>query len=335
MRILATLIAADAGLATVCGYNVTRDAQKVRQNIGLTGQYTSVDENLMGVENLVMIGQLLDMPRSSARARAGELLAWFDLTEASGRPAKTYSGGMRRRLNLASSLVGCPRMVFLDEPTTGQARGHVGSGLRLTAQPHMVDGLAGIARPRVVPRVSLHQFPDGQLGRHARDLQHQPDPRPPGQRRMGRIHAQLADIPRIPPAVSLQHLDRRGLARAVRAHEGEYLPLPHGEVNSLDHLDVPVSLPQPGDRNDRRILGRAEPAARGKLAVFTDPLPGETGHDPLWYAWLQAGRQAPFGRPRQCRKALPAMPLPGMLPRRLPARPAPGALAGHSPRRVP
>jgi oleandomycin transport system ATP-binding protein len=119
VRILATLIAADAGRATVCGYDVARDAQKVRQNIGLTGQYASVDEDLTGVENLVMIGQLLDMSKPSAKARAGELLAWFDLTEAGGRPAKTYSGGMRRRLDLAASLVGRPRMVFLDEPTTG------------------------------------------------------------------------------------------------------------------------------------------------------------------------------------------------------------------------
>jgi oleandomycin transport system ATP-binding protein len=119
VRILATLIGADAGRATVCGYDVQREPQKVRENIGLTGQYASVDEDLTGIENLVMIGQLLDLSSRSAKARARELLEWFDLTAAAARPAKTYSGGMRRRLDLAASLVGRPRLVFLDEPTTG------------------------------------------------------------------------------------------------------------------------------------------------------------------------------------------------------------------------
>jgi oleandomycin transport system ATP-binding protein len=119
VRILATLLRADTGTARVAGYDVVRDAQKVRQNVGLTGQYASVDEDLTGTQNLVLIGQLLDLPTSQARARAAELLEWFDLTAAAGRPAKTYSGGMRRRLDLAASLVGRPAVIFLDEPTTG------------------------------------------------------------------------------------------------------------------------------------------------------------------------------------------------------------------------
>jgi oleandomycin transport system ATP-binding protein len=119
VRILATLIGADAGTARVAGFDVARDAQKVRQHIGLTGQYASVDEDLTGTENLVLIGQLLDLRSRSAKARAKELLTWFDLTEAADRPAKTYSGGMRRRLDLAASLVGRPAVIFLDEPTTG------------------------------------------------------------------------------------------------------------------------------------------------------------------------------------------------------------------------
>jgi oleandomycin transport system ATP-binding protein len=91
----------------------------VRESIGLTGQFASVDEDLTGTQNLVMIGQLLDLPKKEARARAAELLNWFNLTEAANRVAKNYSGGMRRRLDLAASLVGRPAVIFLDEPTTG------------------------------------------------------------------------------------------------------------------------------------------------------------------------------------------------------------------------
>jgi oleandomycin transport system ATP-binding protein len=119
VRILATLLRADAGTARVAGYDVAREPQLVRQYIGLTGQYASVDEDLTGTQNLVLIGQLLDLPTAAARARARELLEWFDLADAAGRTAKTYSGGMRRRLDLAASLVGRPSVIFLDEPTTG------------------------------------------------------------------------------------------------------------------------------------------------------------------------------------------------------------------------
>jgi oleandomycin transport system ATP-binding protein len=119
VRILATLLRPDAGQASVCGYDVLRNAYQVRQLIGLTGQYASVDEGLSGTNNLIMIGRLLGLTRPAARARAAELLARFELTEAAGRVAKTYSGGLRRRLDLAASLVGSPRVLFLDEPTTG------------------------------------------------------------------------------------------------------------------------------------------------------------------------------------------------------------------------
>jgi oleandomycin transport system ATP-binding protein len=119
VRVLATLLRPDAGRATVGGYDVVARAHQVRQLIGLTGQYASVDEQLTGAENLLLIGRLLGMPRSAAKRRAGELLAQFDLTEAATRAVKTYSGGMRRRLDLAASLVNRPPMLFLDEPTTG------------------------------------------------------------------------------------------------------------------------------------------------------------------------------------------------------------------------
>ena len=119
VRVLATLLRPDAGRALVGGYDVVRDAHRVRQLIGLTGQYASVDENLTGAENLVLIGRLVAMPRQQAKQRARELLAQFDLEGAAGRAAKTYSGGMRRRLDLAASLVGRPQILYLDEPTTG------------------------------------------------------------------------------------------------------------------------------------------------------------------------------------------------------------------------
>src|ERR1700749_3143068 len=119
VRIRATLLRADAGSARVNGFDVRKQPDKVRESIGLTGQFASVDEDLTGVQNLVMIGQLLDLPKRAARQRADELLAWFDLTEAANRVAKKYSGGMRRRLDLAASLVGRPQVIFLDEPTTG------------------------------------------------------------------------------------------------------------------------------------------------------------------------------------------------------------------------
>src|SRR6266511_4121989 len=119
VRILGTLLRPDGGHATVAGYDVVTHAHEVRQMIALTGQYAAVDESLTGVENLVMIGRLLGLTRAEARARARELLAEFALADAGGRAAKTYSGGMRRRLDLAASMVGRPRILYLDEPTTG------------------------------------------------------------------------------------------------------------------------------------------------------------------------------------------------------------------------
>jgi oleandomycin transport system ATP-binding protein len=119
VRVLATLLKADAGRAVVGGYDVETDAHRVRQLIGLTGQYASVDEQLTGFENLLLIGRLLGMPRADAKVRARELLAQFDLADSGNRAAKTYSGGMRRRLDLAACLVGRPPLLYLDEPTTG------------------------------------------------------------------------------------------------------------------------------------------------------------------------------------------------------------------------
>lgn len=119
VRILATLLKPDAGHAEVAGFDVVRQANEVRRTIGLTGQYAAVDEYLTGRENLVMFGDLYHLERGYVRDRAEELLIGFDLAGAADRPVRTYSGGMRRRLDLASSLIARPRILFLDEPTTG------------------------------------------------------------------------------------------------------------------------------------------------------------------------------------------------------------------------
>ncbi len=118
-RILATLAKPTAGRALVAGFDVVRQAAQVRRHIGITGQSESIDEYLTGRQNLVMVGELSRLPRTEARRRADDLLERFELTEAAGRITKTYSGGMRRKLDLAASLITQPEVLFLDEPTTG------------------------------------------------------------------------------------------------------------------------------------------------------------------------------------------------------------------------
>jgi ABC-2 type transport system ATP-binding protein len=119
VRILTTLLDPDGGSARVAGYDVVRDAEALRSMIGLAGQYAAVDENLTGRENLDLVGRLYHLGRSEASRRADEMLERFELTDAASRTVKTYSGGMRRRLDLGASLVGRPQVLFLDEPTTG------------------------------------------------------------------------------------------------------------------------------------------------------------------------------------------------------------------------
>ncbi|MEU7136151.1 ATP-binding cassette domain-containing protein [Streptomyces sp. NPDC046261] len=119
VQILSTLIAADAGQATLAGHDLARDADAVRAAIGVTGQFAAVDNLLNAEENLMLMADLHHLPRREGRRRAGELLRRFDLTEAARKPVTTYSGGMRRKLDLAMTLVGDPSIIFLDEPTTG------------------------------------------------------------------------------------------------------------------------------------------------------------------------------------------------------------------------
>jgi ABC-2 type transport system ATP-binding protein len=139
VRILTTLLPADGGSARVAGLDVASQAQQLRQRIGLAGQYAAVDENLTGAENLQMVGQLYHLPKGEPKERAAELLERFDLAEAGGRLVRTYSGGMRRRLDLAAALVARPPVLFLDEPTTGlDPRSRI--GLWETIEGRVADG---------------------------------------------------------------------------------------------------------------------------------------------------------------------------------------------------
>ncbi|MEV4555784.1 ATP-binding cassette domain-containing protein [Kitasatospora sp. NPDC049285] len=176
VRILSTLIKPDAGTAFVGGYDVLHQPKQLRRTIGLTGQYASVDELLSGYENLYLIGRLLDLSARDAKARATELLERFSLTEAAKRPAKTYSGGMRRRLDLAASMIGRPKVLYLDEPTTGldpRTRNEVwdevqrmvaeGSTVLLTTQymeeaEQLADELTVIDRGRVIANGGVQEL---------------------------------------------------------------------------------------------------------------------------------------------------------------------------------
>jgi ABC-2 type transport system ATP-binding protein len=168
VRILTTLLPPDGGSARVAGLDVVRDAAELRSKIGLAGQYAAVDENLSGRENLEMVGRLYHMGRAAASERADQLLERFELSDAGGRLAKTYSGGMRRRLDLAAALVARPPVIFLDEPTTGldprsrlslwetiEARVAAGTTVLLTTQyldeaDRLADRIAVIDHGRVI-----------------------------------------------------------------------------------------------------------------------------------------------------------------------------------------
>jgi ABC transporter DrrB family efflux protein len=184
IRVLATLLAPDTGRAEVFGQDVVGDPAVVREMLGLTGQFAAVDEILTGRENLQMFGRLFDLSSAEARRRANELLVRFDLADAADRPASTYSGGMRRRLDLASSLLTRPRILFLDEPTTGldprsrnqiwavvRELAHEGTTLLLTTQyleeaDELADRIAVIDHGRVIAQGTGNQLKDrigGQL----------------------------------------------------------------------------------------------------------------------------------------------------------------------------
>jgi ABC-2 type transport system ATP-binding protein len=186
VRILSTLIPADAGKATVMGYDLRGDAGGVRRVIGVTGQFSAVDDLLTGEENLVLMGRLLHLRATERRARATELLERFDLVEAARQTPATYSGGMKRRLDLAMTLMGRPRLIFLDEPTTGldprsrQTMWQIirelvreGVTILLTTQyleeaDHLADRIAVLDHGRIVAEGTPEELKQRILGAHIR-----------------------------------------------------------------------------------------------------------------------------------------------------------------------
>ncbi len=187
VRILTTLLRPDGGSARVAGLDVEHEAAKLRTQIGLAGQYAAVDENLTGAENLEMVGRLYHLPKGEPRRRAAELLERFDLSDAADRLVRTYSGGMRRRLDLAAALVARPPVLFLDEPTTGldprsridlwgtiEARVAEGTTVLLTTQyldeaDRLADRISVIDRGRVIAAGSSDELKD-QVGGERLDV---------------------------------------------------------------------------------------------------------------------------------------------------------------------
>ena len=311
VRILTTLLRADAGSARIGGHDVVREAEQVRRTIGLTGQYASVDDDLTGTQNLVMIGELLDLSRRDARTRAAELLEWFDLSGAAGRPAKTYSGGMRRRLDLAASLVGRPAVIFLDEPTTGldpakredmwdvvRRLVHDGSTVLLTTQyleeaDALAQEISVIDRGRVIAHDTPHglkrvvggqrltvrpsepaDLPDRRPGPrrgHRRDARTRRPRRRDGQGRRRRGAAGR----RRPPA-RRRCPRRRALTAPAQPGRGvlhpHRHPHPHRRTPHDRHPDRP-------DRSDHRGDGTGPPVARPQPAARPRHRPSQPDQD--------------------------------------------------------
>ncbi|MEX2542697.1 MAG: ATP-binding cassette domain-containing protein [Trueperaceae bacterium] len=233
IRMLATLVIPDAGTATVFGHDVVREAAAVRRRVSLTGQFASVDEDLSGFENLLLVGRLWGYSPRQARARAGELLDAFGLADAAGRQARTYSGGMRRRLDVAASLVVTPDLLFLDEPTTGldpRSRNQVwdivralvagGTTVLLTTQyleeaDQLADRIAVIDQGRVIAEGSSSEL-KASVGSGALNIRlQQPERRPEAERILSRALGIAVQLESDPAALTARIDDTAVVIRAL------------------------------------------------------------------------------------------------------------------------
>jgi ABC-2 type transport system ATP-binding protein len=240
IRVLTTLLRPDAGIARVLGYDVVAEADAVRGRVALTGQYASADEDLTGWENLVLLARLLGLPHRQARTRAGELLDAFGLAEAAGRQVTTYSGGMRRRLDIAASLIVPPQLLFLDEPTTGldpRSRNQVwelvralaagGTTVLLTTQyldeaDQLADRIAVIDHGRVIAEGTPGQL-KASVGAGALQVRlRDPQQRPQAERVLSQTLQVAVHLEADPAALSAQVTDpdRVALALAELSHAG-------------------------------------------------------------------------------------------------------------------
>jgi ABC-2 type transport system ATP-binding protein len=240
IRVLTTLLRPDAGTARVLGYDVVAEADAVRGRVALTGQYASVDEDLTGWENLVLLARLLGLPHRQARTRAGELLDAFGLAEAAGRQVTTYSGGMRRRLDIAASLIVPPQLLFLDEPTTGldpRSRNQVwelvralaasGTTVLLTTQyldeaDQLADRIAVIDHGRVIAEGTPGQL-KASVGAGALQVRlRDPQQRPQAEQVLSQTLQVAVHLEADPAALSAQVTDphRVALALAELSHAG-------------------------------------------------------------------------------------------------------------------
>jgi ABC-2 type transport system ATP-binding protein len=259
VRILTTLLRQDDGTARVAGFDVVRDAAKVRERIGLAGQYAAVDENLTGFENLEMVGRLYHLSRGLPRARARELLSSFDLSDAADRLVRTYSGGMRRRLDLAAALVAKPPVLFLDEPTTGldirsrielwdaiEALVSEGTTVLLTTQyldeaDRLADRIAVIDQGLVIAEGTPHEL-KSQVGGERLDIHLCDDQR--GDEAVAALASIASDRPFLEDgSVRVPVAERRGtIADAVRRLDDAGIAIDDISVSSPTLDDVFLNL---------------------------------------------------------------------------------------------